>query len=287
MSDKRRKYHAGAQDTENLGNADIDISADSVGVPTEGAGASDAAGKGKIHDAWDGNRGSRCGSTATKDERPGTAGADNSTAGADHGNAGTGHGIAGADSGAADADHGAAGEDPGKADGNAGSESGSPQVEALKEELDAVRSELEEQKKKCGEYLDRMQRIAAEFDNFKKRTVKEKEALYDDAVCDVIRQFLPAIDNLERAQEAVTADSSAQSLREGVEMILRQFREIMKNIGVEEIKALNETFDPMLHNAVMHVEDDSVGHGVIVEEFQKGYRYKDRVIRYSMVKVAN
>lgn len=266
MSDKRRKYHAGAQDTENLGNADIDISADSVGVPTEGAGASDAAGKGKIHDAWDGNRGSRCGSTATKDERPGTAGAD---------------------SGAADADHGAAGEDPGKADGNAGSESGSPQVEALKEELDAVRSELEEQKKKCGEYLDRMQRIAAEFDNFKKRTVKEKEALYDDAVCDVIRQFLPAIDNLERAQEAVTADSSAQSLREGVEMILRQFREIMKNIGVEEIKALNETFDPMLHNAVMHVEDDSVGHGVIVEEFQKGYRYKDRVIRYSMVKVAN
>ena len=171
--------------------------------------------------------------------------------------------------------------------GNTGSENETTEIKALKEELEAVKSELEEQKKKCGEYLDRLQRTAAEFDNFKKRTVKEKEALYDDAVCDVIREFLPVIDNLERAQNAVSADSSAQSLKDGVEMVFKQFRDILKKIGVEEIKALNETFDPLLHNAVMHVEDESLGTSVIVEEFQKGYRYKDKVVRHSMVKVAN
>ena len=171
--------------------------------------------------------------------------------------------------------------------GNTGGENETAETKALKEELEAVKSELEEQKKKCGEYLDRLQRTAAEFDNFKKRTVKEKEALYDDAVCDVIREFLPVIDNLERAQNAVSADSSAQSLKDGVEMVFKQFRDILKKIGVEEIKALNETFDPLLHNAVMHVEDESLGTSVIVEEFQKGYRYKDRVVRHSMVKVAN
>lgn len=171
--------------------------------------------------------------------------------------------------------------------GNTGGENETAEIKALKEELEAVKSELEEQKKKCGEYLDRLQRTAAEFDNFKKRTVKEKEALYDDAVCDVIREFLPVIDNLERAQNAVSADSSAQSLKDGVEMVFKQFRDILKKIGVEEIKALNETFDPLLHNAVMHVEDESLGTSVIVEEFQKGYRYKDKVVRHSMVKVAN
>jgi molecular chaperone GrpE len=161
------------------------------------------------------------------------------------------------------------------------------EIKALKEELEAVKAELQEQTKKCGEYLDRLQRTAAEFDNFKKRTAKEKEALYDDAVCDVIREFLPVIDNLERAQNVVSAESSAQSLKDGVELVLKQFRETLKKIGVEEIKALNETFDPMLHNAVMHVEDESLGHSVVVEEFQKGYIFRDRVIRYSMVKVAN
>jgi molecular chaperone GrpE len=161
------------------------------------------------------------------------------------------------------------------------------EIKALKEELEAVKSELQGQTERCGEYLDRFQRTAAEFDNFKKRTAKEKEALYDDAVCDVIREFLPVIDNLERAQNAVSAESSAQSLKDGVELVLKQFRETLKKIGVEEIKAVNETFDPMLHNAVMHVEDESLGHSVVVEEFQKGYIFKDRVIRYSMVKVAN
>lgn len=158
---------------------------------------------------------------------------------------------------------------------------------AIRDQLDAAIKELDDKSKKCDEYLDKLQRTAAEFDNFKRRSVKEKEALYVDAVSDVVSSFLPVIDNVERALQAISADSSAQSLKDGVEMVFKQFKDTMKNIGVEEIKALNETFDPMVHNAVMHVDDDSFGHSVVVEEFQKGYIYKDKVIRYSMVKVAN
>ncbi len=160
-------------------------------------------------------------------------------------------------------------------------------VKTLTNELETVKKELEDKSKKCEEYLDKLQRTAAEFDNFKRRSVKEKEALYVDAVSDVIGSLLPVIDNVERALQAISADSTAESLKNGVEMVFRQFGEVLKNVGVEEIKAVNETFDPMLHNAVMHVEDDSLGHSVVVEEFQKGYRYKEKVIRYSMVKVAN
>jgi len=167
------------------------------------------------------------------------------------------------------------------------SESGQTNVNALQEELEAVRNELAEKTSKCSEYFDKLQRTAAEFDNFKKRSIKEKEALYTDAVCDVVSAFLPVIDNVERALKAISDDSSAQTLKEGVEMIFKQFGDVLKKIGVEEIKALNETFDPMRHNAVMHVEDEAYGHSVVIEEFQKGYIYKDKVIRYSMVKVAN
>ncbi len=159
--------------------------------------------------------------------------------------------------------------------------------EAMSGESKGLKAELEEKTKQCVEYLEKLQRTAAEFDNFKKRTVKEKEALYVDAVSDVICAFLPVLDNIERALAAISEDSSAQSLKDGVEMVFRQFWDALKCIGVEEIPALNEQFDPMRHNAVMHVEDEVVGHNIIVEEFQKGYIYKDKVIRYSMVKVAN
>ncbi len=175
----------------------------------------------------------------------------------------------------------AADKESAEAVGSAGDE------KAAKNELDTVRKELEDKNRKCEEYLDKLQRTAAEFENFKRRSVKEKEALYIDAVSDVIGSFLPVIDNVERALQAISANSSAQSLKDGVEMVFKQFVDTLKNLGIEEIKALNETFDPMLHNAVMHVEDDSLGHSVVVEEFQKGYKYKDKVIRYSMVKVAN
>ena len=157
----------------------------------------------------------------------------------------------------------------------------------MQKELDSVKSELDEKKKQCAEYLDKLQRTAAEFDNYKKRSVKEKEALYVDAVSDVMGAFIPVMDNVERALQALPEDGSAQCLKDGVEMVFKQFSEAMKSIGVEEIKATDEQFDPMVHNAVMHVEDEALGHNTVVEEFQKGYKYKDKVIRHSMVKVAN
>lgn len=157
----------------------------------------------------------------------------------------------------------------------------------IQNDLKCLREELEEKTKQCSDYFDKLQRTAAEFDNYKKRSVKEKESLYSDAVADVVGALLPVLDNVERALQAVCADSSAQSLKEGVEMVYKQFRDAFKEIGVEEIPAVDEQFDPMRHNAVMHVEDEALGHNIVVEEFQKGYIYKDKVIRYSMVKVAN
>lgn len=157
----------------------------------------------------------------------------------------------------------------------------------LGKELDSIRSELEEKNRQCAEYLDKLQRTAADYDNFKKRSVKEKEALYIDAVGDVVGSFLPVLDNMERALAAMTADSTVQTLKDGVDMVFKQVRDAFKSIGVEEIKSVNEQFDPMFHNAVMHVEDEAVGTNTVVEEFQKGYVYKEKVIRYSMVKVAN
>lgn len=161
------------------------------------------------------------------------------------------------------------------------------QSDDLKAKIESIQGELEEKNKQCADYFDKLQRMAAEFDNYKKRSAKEKEAVYIDAACDVVKAFLPVLDNVERAIKAIPEEESTKSIRDGVEMILKQFKETFKNIGVEEISAVGQTFDPMLHNAVMHVEDDSYGHNTVVEEFQKGYIYKDKVIRYSMVKVAN
>ncbi len=172
-----------------------------------------------------------------------------------------------------------------KLDGTKLDDMGSDDINS--DEFQSIKRELEEKTKQCTEYLDKLQRTAAEFDNFKKRSAKEKEALYTDAVSDVVCAFLPVLDNVERAIQAISADSSALALKDGVDMVLKQFMETFKCIGVEEIAAVNQQFDPMRHNAVMHVEDDTVGHNTVVEEFQKGYIYKDKVIRYSMVKVAN
>lgn len=160
-------------------------------------------------------------------------------------------------------------------------------LEDIGKELERVKADLEEKSRQCSDYLDRLQRTAAEFDNYKKRSAKEKEALYIDAVADVTGAFLPVLDNVERALKAIPSDDSSKSLKEGVTMVFKQLKEVFKNLEVEEIKAVGEQFDPMRHNAVMHIEDGEKGHNVIVEEFQKGYMYKDKIIRYSMVKVAN
>ncbi|NLM57836.1 MAG: nucleotide exchange factor GrpE [Clostridium sp.] len=158
---------------------------------------------------------------------------------------------------------------------------------ACNQEMEQLKNELEEKSKKCEEYFNMLQRTAAEFDNYKKRTAKEKESIYTDATVDVIAAFLPVVDNIERAIAAFSNEIDAASLKEGVDLVYRQFKDVMGKLGVEEIKSVGEKFDPNLHNAVMHVEDPEYDESVIIEEFQKGYILKDRVIRYSMVKVAN
>ena len=163
------------------------------------------------------------------------------------------------------------------------------EVNETAENTDSVTKELQAVIEKKNEEIaamdDRYKRLVAEYDNFKKRTVREKEAIYTDSVKDTVAELLPVIDNLLRALGAFEDKESEQY--KGVEMILKQTEEIFKKLGVEEIKSVGEEFNPELHNAVMHVEDDAVTENTVVEEFQKGYTYKDKVIRYSMVKVAN
>ena len=127
-------------------------------------------------------------------------------------------------------------------------------------------------------------RTLAEYDNFRKRSAKERENIYADVRADTVVKFLPVYDNLVRALAQATED---EAYRKGVEMIMAQLEEILAKLGVEAIPAVGEVFDPKLHNAVMHVEDESCGEGIIVEEFQKGFRMGDKIIRFSMVKVAN
>jgi len=134
---------------------------------------------------------------------------------------------------------------------------------------------------------DKMMRHAAEFDNFKKRTAKEREELYAMAVCDTIEKILPVKDNLERAVTAADAEDGAGGLKEGVKMIQKQLEEVLFAMGVEPIKTVGKTFDPELHNAVMHEENEEYGENTVTEELMSGYTYKGKVIRFAMVKVAN
>ena len=157
------------------------------------------------------------------------------------------------------------------------------------EQVDERVSELEQNIQKKDEEIaslnDKYMRLVAEYDNYKKRTVKEKEALYTSSVCDIVKELLPVVDNLERAMNSF--EDKENEHYKGFEMVLRQTNDIFAKIGVEEIKAEGETFNPDLHNAVMHIDDENFGENVVAEQFQKGYTYKDKVIRYSMVKVAN
>ena len=131
---------------------------------------------------------------------------------------------------------------------------------------------------------DKYLRVCAEYDNFRKRTAKEKDALYGDIRSNVVSSFLPVYDNLTRALEAKTED---EAYRKGVEMIMTQFNQTLEKLGVTEIPALGEKFNPEFHNAVMHVDDETKGENEIVEVFQKGFKLGDKIIRASMVKVAN
>ncbi len=142
------------------------------------------------------------------------------------------------------------------------------------------------EKEKYDELYDKHLRLMAEYDNFKKRTQKEKEELCTFASAGTIEKLLPVIDNLERALESVSEEEK-NKFTEGIEMVYRQMIEILEKMGVSEIEAVGCEFDPNVHNAVMHVEDENIETSTVVEQFMKGYKFKDKVIRYSMVKVAN
>ncbi len=147
------------------------------------------------------------------------------------------------------------------------------------EKIEVLEKELEEMK-------DRHLRTVAEYDNFRKRTQKEKAQIYEDAKADTVETILPIMDNLDRALEACSGEEDSP-VKQGVEMIAKQAYDVLAKLKVSEIPALGETFDPEIHNAIMHIEDDEHGEGEIVEVFQKGYRTEDKVIRHSIVKVAN
>ena len=140
---------------------------------------------------------------------------------------------------------------------------------------------------KIADLEDRLKRQIAEFDNFRKRTEKEKSAMFDMGARHIIEAILPTIDNFERGLKTVPEDKEAKAFYEGMEMIYKQMLKVLSDVGVTAIDCLDKEFDLNLHNAVMHVEDEAYGNNIIIEEFQKGYKYKDTVIRHSMVKVAN
>ena len=157
--------------------------------------------------------------------------------------------------------------------------------ETASEEQEVKEEKIEEEKEETNEYYDKFVRLAAEFDNYKKRTLKEKEQTYQNALSDTILEILPVYDNLDRAINSL--DDNCKEYKEGIVLVKKQFEDILKKMSVEKIVSVGETFDPLYHNAVMHIDDDEVGENIIVEEFLPGFKYKDRVIRHSMVKVAN
>ena len=149
-------------------------------------------------------------------------------------------------------------------------------VKKLKEENDKLSKEVEA-------FKDRLLRITAEYENFRKRTAKEKEGIYADACVDVLKEVIPTVDNLERA---LAVDGSVEDLKKGIEMTIKGFQTSLEKLGVEEI-SVEEGFDPNMHQAVMHIQDENYDKNVVAEVFLKGYKKGDKVIRYSMVKVAN
>ena len=150
--------------------------------------------------------------------------------------------------------------------------------------LNSLKEKLESQKAEIDENEDRLKRLMAEFDNFKKRSAKEREGLYSSVLSDIALSLLPVMDNLEKAVSVKTEDSNYKI---GVELVLKQFREVLKANGINEIESIGKTFDPQLHEAVGSVDDSELGVQEIKEEYRKGYMIGDKVIRHSLVVVAN
>lgn len=158
--------------------------------------------------------------------------------------------------------------------------------ESHKENVDELKKSFAEKETQCKKIFDNLQRTMAEFDNFRKRTEKEKLNIYGNAVCETIEKILPVLDNLERALSSISDKES--NYYKGIEMVVKQFVCVLEDLGVKAIKIEpGEDFNHELHCAVAHVEDENLGENQIVDELEKGYKYKDKVIRYSKVRVAN
>ena len=137
------------------------------------------------------------------------------------------------------------------------------------------------------ELTDRVRRTMAEFDNYRKRTEKEKSAMYEIGAKDIVERMLPVVDNFERGLAAIPEDAKGSPFAEGMEMIYKQLLKALEEAGVKPIEAVGQEFDPNFHNAVMHIEDENLGENIVAQELQKGYMYRDSVVRHSMVQVAN
>ena len=176
-------------------------------------------------------------------------------------------------------------------------DSGEPSEEESEEEgqeeekkgrkLFGKKNKKDKKDEKIEELTDRLTRQMAEFDNFRKRTDKEKSQMYEIGAKDIINKILPVVDNFERGLAAVPEEEKKNQILEGMEKVYKQLMTTLEEIGVKPIEAVGQEFNPDFHNAVMHVEDEELGENIIAEEFQKGYTYRDSVVRHSMVKVAN
>ena len=261
-----------AEDTEQLDSA-AESGAEEKTAAGEGAASGnteEAKEQGSGHEADDGRDGSEAAKIETETDIPGS---DEEKA-----------------SGNGDEE-----KDPGTGEEENDSETGeeAPGAEkAAKNEKDGFfgrkyKKELAKKEEELNALKDRYMRTLAEYENYRKRTEKEKADIYTYAVKDVMTKMLPILDNLERGLALIPEESKADPVAEGMDKICKQFQKTLQDIGVKPIEAEGKEFDPNLHNAVMHVEDGNLGENIVAEELQKGYTYKESVVRHSMVKVAN
>ena len=195
------------------------------------------------------------------------------------------NGVNAAEQSQAETQESAAAEN-GSAPENAG-EAGEQNGGAREEKKGFFKKKKDPRDEKIEELTDRVKRQMAEFENFRKRTEKEKSTMYEMGARDIIERILPVVDNFERGVASIPEEAKATPFADGMEKIYKQFQKTLEEAGVKAIEAVGQEFDPNFHNAVMHVDDENLGENVVAEELLKGYTYRDTVVRHSMVKVAN
>ena len=178
-------------------------------------------------------------------------------------------------------------EEDSKEETSEGTEEKEESEDSSGKKLFGKKNKKDKKDEKIEELTDKLTRQMAEFDNFRKRTEKEKSQMYEIGAKDIIDKILPIVDNFERGLGAVTEEEKEDPFVQGMEKVYKQLMTTLDGIGVKPIEAVGKEFNPDFHNAVMHVEDEELGENIIAEEFQKGYMYHDSVVRHSMVKVAN